>query len=99
MINFCHYTVGCSTSSFHLDNPKMIMDCSKSGRWIITFKKFGVVRDKLHVLLFINSHHLDFFIFKHFKRLIFLILYCLRVSTKVGQEIEGESEKGLSVYK
>ena len=29
------YTVGCSSSSFHLDIPKMIMDCPKNGRWTI----------------------------------------------------------------
>ena len=40
------YTVGWSTLSFHLDIPKMLMDSSKNGRWIVSFKKFGMVRVK-----------------------------------------------------
>ena len=30
----------------HLDIPKMIMDSAKNVRWIIPFKKFGMVRVK-----------------------------------------------------
>ena len=37
-------TVGWPTSSSHLDISKLIMDYSaKTGRWIIPFKKFGMV--------------------------------------------------------
>ena len=38
------YTVGCPTLRFHLYIPKMIMESAKNVRWIIPFKKFGMVR-------------------------------------------------------
>ena len=39
-------TVGWPTLSFLLDIHKMIMDSAKNGRWIILFKKFGMIRVK-----------------------------------------------------
>ena len=44
------YTVGSPTSSYHLDVPKMAMDSSKNGKWIIPFKKFGRLGVKANLI-------------------------------------------------